>query len=69
MDEIISPSLDKLDNSTDVPNTIPDMEDNADTEVVVENKYILEFNDGTLVNINVHSFKGGNFREKDSNTV
>ena len=45
------------------------MEDNADTEVVVERKYILEVNNGTLDNINVHSFKGGSFREKDSNTV
>ena len=47
------------------------MEDNADTEVVVEHKYkyILKVNDGTLDNINVHSFKGGSFREKDSNTV
>ena len=45
-----------------VPNTTPDMEDNADTEVDVERKYILEVNDDTLDNINVSSFK-------DSNTV
>ena len=45
------------------------MEDNADTEVDVERKYILNVNDGTLDNNNVHSFKGGSFREKDSNTV
>ena len=32
------------------------MEDNADTEVVVEHKYILEVNVGTLDNINVISF-------------
>ncbi len=51
----------------DVPNTTPDMEDNADTEVVVEIKYILEVNVGTLDNINVISFKDGSF--KDSNTV
>ena len=38
------------------------MEDNADTEVDVECKYILEVNDDTLDNINVSSFK-------DSNTV
>ena len=38
------------------------MEDNADTEVDVERKYILEVNDDTLDNINVSSFK-------DSNTV
>ena len=35
------------------------MEDNADTEVVVEHKYILEVNVGTSDNINVHSFKDG----------
>ena len=35
------------------------MEDNADTEVVVECKYILEVNVGTSDNINVHSFKDG----------
>ena len=33
------------------------MEDNADTEVVVECKYILEVNVGTSDNINVNSFK------------
>ena len=43
------------------------MEDNEDTEVVVERKYILEVNDDTLDNINVSSFKGGSF--KNSNTV
>ena len=48
----------------DVPNTTPDMEDNADTEVDVERKYILEVNDDTLDNINVCSFKGGSFKEK-----
>ena len=42
------------------------MEDNADTEVDVERKYILEVNDETLDNINVHNFKDG---RKDSNTV
>ena len=35
------------------------MEDNADTEVVVERKYILEVNVGTSDNINVISFKDG----------
>ena len=35
------------------------MEDNADTEVVVECKYILEVNVGTSDNINVNSFKDG----------
>ena len=42
------------------------MEDNADTEVDVERKYILEVNDDTLDNINVHSFKDA---RKDLNTV
>ena len=35
------------------------MEDNADTEVVVECKYILEVNVGTSDNINVISTKDG----------
>ena len=60
--EIISATTDKLDDSTDVPNTTPDMEDNADSEVDVERKHILEVNDDTLDNIKVSSFK-------DSNTV
>ena len=38
------------------------MEENVDTEVDVERKYILEVNDDTLDNIKVGSFK-------DSNTV
>ena len=38
------------------------MEENADTEVDVERKYILKVNDDTLDNIKVGSFK-------DSNTV
>ena len=42
------------------------MEDNADTEVVVERKYILEVNDDKSDNINVNSFKDG---RKDSNIV
>ena len=43
------------------------MEDNADTEVDVERKYILEVNDDKLDNINLSSFKDGGF--KDSNTL
>ena len=50
----------------DVPKTTPDMEDNADTEVDVERKYILEVNDDTWENINIHSSKDG---RKDLNTV
>ncbi len=63
----MSTTKDKLDNSTDVPSTTPDMEENVDTEVDVEFKYILEVNDDTLDNIKVGSFKDGSF--KDSNTV
>ena len=62
----MSTNTDKLDDSTVVPNTTPYMEENADTEVDVECKYILKVNDDTLDNINVHSFKDG---RKDSNTV
>ena len=58
----MSTTTDKLDDSMDVPNTTPDMEENVDTEVGVEHKYILEVNDDTLDNIKVGSFK-------DSNTV
>ena len=58
----MSTTTDKLDDSTDVPSNTPDMEENVDTEVDVECKYILEVNDDTLDNINVSSFK-------DSNTV
>ena len=66
----MSTTTDKLDNSTDVPNTTPDMEENADTEEDVEHKYILEVNDDTIDNIKVQdngSMKVGSF--KDSNTV
>ncbi len=58
----MSTTTDKLDDSTDVPNTTPDMEENVNTEVDVERKYILEVNYDTLDNIKVGSFK-------DSNTV
>ena len=58
----MSTTTDKLDDSTVVPNTTPDMEENVDTEVDVERKYILKVNDDTLDNIKVGSFK-------DSNTV
>ena len=53
----MSTTTDKLDDSTDVPNTTPDMEENVDTEVDVECKYILEVNNDTLDNIKVCSFK------------
>ena len=58
----MSTTTDKLDDSTDVPNTTPDMEENVDTEVDLEHNYILEVNDDTLDNIKVDSLK-------DSNTV
>ena len=63
-------TTDKLDNSTDVPNTTPDMEENADTEVDVEHKYIIIVNDDTTDNNEVQdngNIKVGSF--KDSNTV
>ena len=46
------------------------MEENADTEVYVEHKYIIEVNDDAIGNNKVHddgSIKVGSF--KDSNTV
>ena len=66
----MSTTTDKLDDSSGVPNTTPDMEENADTEVDVEHKYIIIVNADTTDNkevqddgnINVGSFK-------DSNTV
>ena len=61
----MSTTTDKLDNSTVVPNTTPDMEENADTEVDVEHKYIIEVNDDTIDNNKVQD--DGDF--KDSNTV
>ena len=63
----MSTTTDKLDNSTDVSNTTPDMEENADTEVDVEHKYIIVVNDTTDNNkvqedgnIKVGSFKDSN---------
>ena len=44
----MSTTKDKVDNTTNVPNTAPDMEENADTEVDVEHKYIIEVNDDTI---------------------
>ena len=66
----MSTTTDTLDDSTVVPNTTPDMEENADTEVDVEHKYIIEVNDDTIDNNKVQddgSIKIGSF--KDSNTV
>ena len=66
----MSTTKDKLDDATVVPNTTPDMEENADTEVDVEHKYIIEVNDDAIENNKVQddgSIKVGSF--KDSNTV
>ena len=66
----MSTTKDKIDNATNVPNTAPDMEENADTEVDVEHKYIIKVNDDTIDNNKVQddgSIKVGSF--KDSNTV
>ena len=50
MIEIMSTTTDKLDDTTNVPNTAPDMEENPDTKVDVEHKYIIEVNDDTIDN-------------------
>ena len=66
----MSTTTDKLDDATVVPNTTPDMEENADTEVDVEHKYIIVVNDDTTDNNKVQddgNIKVGSF--KDSNTV
>ena len=66
----MSTTKDKVDDATNVPNTAPDMEENADTEVDVEHKYIIKVNDDTIDNNKVQddgSIKVGSF--KDSNTV
>ena len=51
----MSTTKDKLDNATVIPNTTPDMEENADTEVDVERKYIIIVNDDTTHNNEVHN--------------
>ena len=59
----MSTTIDKVDNA-------PDMEENADTEVDVEHKYIIKVNDNTIENNKVQddgSIKVGSF--KYSNTV
>ena len=61
----MSTTKDKVDDATNVPNTAPDMEENADTEVDVEHKYIIEVNDDTIDNNKVQD--DGSI--KDSNTV
>ena len=61
----MSTTKDKVDDATNVPNTAPDMEENADTEVDVEHKYIIEVNDDTIDNNKVQD--DGSI--KNSNTV
>ncbi len=61
----MSTTKDKVDNATNVPNTAPDMEENADTEVDVEHKYIIEVDDDTIDKNKVQD--DGSI--KDSNTV
>ena len=69
MAEIISTTKDLLDDATNVPNTASDIEE-EDTEVEVEQKYIIKVKDDTIDN-NVVCDDGGSFKGsfKDSNTV
>ena len=69
LDEIISTTKDKLDDATVIPNTTPDMEENADTEVDVEGRYIIVVNDDTTDNNEVHDEGIIKVASKDSNTV
>ena len=61
----MSTTKDKDDNATNVPNTASDIEEEEDTKVKVEHKYIIQVNvdmiDNNVVNDN------GSF--KDSNTI
>ena len=65
----MSTTKDKVDDTTNVPNTAPDMEENADTEVDVERKYIIVVNDDTTDNNEVHDDGIIKVASKDSNTV
>ena len=56
---------DKNYNATNVPNTASEIEEEEDTKVIVEHKYIMEVKDDTI-NDNVVNDDGG---FKDSNTV
>ena len=49
MAEIISTTKDILDDATNAPNTASDIEE-EDTEVVVEQKYIIRVKDDTIDN-------------------
>ena len=61
----MSTTKDEDDNATNVPNTASDIEEEEDTKVEVEHKYIIQVNDDTSDN-NVVDDDGG---FKDSNTV
>ena len=61
----MSTTKDKIDNTTYVPTTAPDMEENEDRDVELEQKYIIQVKDDTLDNHEV--WDDGSI--KDSNTV
>ena len=69
MAKIISTTKDLLEDATNVPNTASDIEEEEDTEVEVEHKYIIKVKDDTIDN-NVADDDGG-FKGsfKYSNTV
>ena len=69
MAEIISTTKDLLDDATNVPNTASDIEEEEDTEVEVEHKYIIKVNDDTIDNNVVQDDGGFKGSFKDSNTV
>ena len=57
MAEIISTTKDILDDATNAPNTASDIEE-EDTEVVVEQKYIIRVKDDTIDNNEVRDDGG-----------
>ena len=61
----MSTTKDKVDDTTNVPTTAQDMEENEDRDVELEQKYIIQVKDDTLNNHEV--WDDGSF--KDSNTV
>ena len=61
----MSTTKDKVDDTTNVPTTARDMEENEDRDVELEHKYIIQVKDDTLDNNEVQD--DGGF--KDSNTV
>ena len=46
----MSTTKDKVDDTTNVPTTAPDMEENEDRDVELEQKYIIQVKDNTLDN-------------------